>query len=164
MQNAAAALSGAFAPKYKALLSGASRYEGVELRYLAAAAGRYAVNTTGQGVGVFTVGITGAPGEADIPTEVCGIIQKFGDGPPKRANGTTYVSGMPEDLYVNGRLTTPGVEALQGLGGVIVAPITVSGAEGTACNLSRTDNVLYPLIGYNAKDITGSLRRRREVR
>ena len=164
MQSVAGVLSTAFAPRYKNLLTGASRFEGVEVRYLAVAAGRYAVSTQGAGVGSYTVGVTGSPDEADLPTEIAGIIQKFGDGPPKTANGTTFVSGLPEDLFVGGLLEMSGVEALQGLAIEIIKPITVAGGEGTACNLSRKDAVLYPLIGWNVPNRTGSLRRRRGVR
>jgi hypothetical protein len=164
MQNVATDLSLAFAPMYKNLLSQASRFEGVEVRYLAVAAGRYAVGTEGNGIGN-SAGAAGAnPELLDIPTEVAAIIQKFGDGPPKTANGTAFISGLPEGMYTGGLLTISGVESVQAIGDEMTAPILNAGGEGVAVNLSRKDAVLYPIIGYNVPMQTGSLRRRRGVR
>ncbi len=164
MQAAADALSTRFGAKYKAFLGETSRYEGIELRYLSAAAGRYHVSTVGAGIG--TVALAGgATGQFGVlPTGDAVIVQKLGDGPPKRANGTMYLSGFQEGYITDGRLTTDGVELAQAVGFETTVEMATAGAEGTACNLSRTSLLLYEIIGINALDVLGHLRRRRPRR
>jgi hypothetical protein len=164
MQAAADALSTRFGAKYKAFLGTSSRYEGVELRYLSATAGRYHVSTVAAGNGV-VLPAGGAAGPAGtVPAGAAVIVQKLGDGPPKRANGTMFLGGFEEGYITDGRLTTAGVELAQSVGFETTVEMTTAGAEGTACNLSRTSLLLYAIIGINALDVLGHLRRRRPRR
>jgi hypothetical protein len=164
VQNIASELSLRFATLYKNVLSEASRFEGVEVRYLAVAAGRYAAGVEGAGFGNNFVPAGATKDLLDIPTEVAAIIQKLGDGPPKTANGTAFVSGLPETMFIGGMLTISGLEAVQSIGEAMTEEVVAVAGDGVAVNLSRKDAVLYPLIGYNVPRRTGSLRRRRAVR
>lgn len=163
MQTAADGLSARFSAPYKARLPDNCRFEGVEVRYLSTTHGRYAVSTVGNGPGV--IGVVNAPPEAStLPTGDAIIVQKFGDGPPKRANGTVYLAGL-DDFDVEGdRLSTNALERAQSVANAFAVANVFIGVEGDPCVLSRTALILFSIVGVNVKLVVGHLSRRRPVR
>ena len=171
MQSAADTISTRFALPYRNWLTEPDRFEGAEIRYISNAAGRYAVSANGAGPGNLMPTVGAGSGSAPLPTGDSVIIQKLGDGPPKAANGTLFLSGCSETFITNGRLLIGGLELAQSIGNALLVGNANVGVEGSPVTLSRGSplavprvGALYTLIGMNVPDVLGHLRRRRPVR
>jgi hypothetical protein len=152
-----------FGEPLKNFLSVGNEFLGVECRYISATAGRYAASNVAAG--------PGESGSAETPTDDLRlpsgdvvVIQKLGDGPPKRANGTVYLSGINEGDTDGSRLITTSLEEAQSYAEAFEAEIALAATVVTPVVLSRTAALLYDIIGTRVQLVLGHLRRRRPVR
>jgi hypothetical protein len=146
-----------------AWLPKASEYLGLELRYLSANAGRYAASEESAGPG--TVGpVPTASEDFSLPSEVAAVIRKIGDGPVKRANGTAFLGGIADGHSDGSRLNALGGSIARGIADRFKGILSGPGFEATPAVLSRTAQLLYPIVGVTLAPVLGHQRRRRPVR
>jgi hypothetical protein len=164
IRDAASALSVHFGNPYKAFLGPASSFEGIELRYVSAGVGRYVASATGSGAGTFPSGSGATPAARQLPSGDAAVIRKFGDGPPKRANGTAYISGLLDEHVSDGRLTVEVRELLTDIGIAFAAPLPIGPAAVMPTVLSRTAGNMFSLSYCEVQQVPGHLTRRRPFR